>query len=224
MRCAMVFLLVLAWWGASPAYAESRIGINGDTLYGWCKTTPGGVAHRTRGQLLRRFHQRCRRCSRRKNDHIRLPGLPAAFHNRPADARDRRQVAGRTSGKARSHCPRSCRRSPVGILPLPVIRKPFGRNRGRTRCNACCRRKLDLMVEKGHIGRDERDILEAITDAGSAAAHRGFAPNAKTLGTIIETAENFLHREFVLKTAAGKVRTATPSRQNWGHLEKRHAD
>lgn len=72
--------------------------------------------------------------------------------------------------------------------------------------------KLNLMVEKGHIGNDERDILEAITDAGSAAAHRGFTPNAKTLGTIIETAENFLHREFVLKTAAGEVRTATPPR------------
>jgi hypothetical protein len=72
--------------------------------------------------------------------------------------------------------------------------------------------KLNLMVERGHIGKDEREILEAITDAGSAAAHRGFTPNAKTLGTIIETAENFLHREFVLKTAAGEVRTATPPR------------
>lgn len=74
--------------------------------------------------------------------------------------------------------------------------------------------KLDLMVERGHIGKDERGILEAITDAGSAAAHRGFAPNWKTLITIIEMAENFLHREFVLKTAAGEVRTATPARQN----------
>ena len=44
--------------------------------------------------------------------------------------------------------------------------------------------KLNLMFEKGHIGKDERDILEAITDAGSAAAHRGFAPNTKTLDTI----------------------------------------
>lgn len=37
--------------------------------------------------------------------------------------------------------------------------------------------KLKLMVEKGHIGSDEKEILEAITDAGSAAAHRGFAPS-----------------------------------------------
>lgn len=72
--------------------------------------------------------------------------------------------------------------------------------------------KLDLMVENGHIGKDEKEILKAITDAGSAAAHRGFAPNANLLGTIIDTTENFLHREFVLKTAAGEIRTATPPR------------
>jgi len=68
------------------------------------------------------------------------------------------------------------------------------------------------MVQKGHIGKDEKDILEAMTDAGSAAAHRIFAPNAKTLGTIIETVENFLHREFILKAAAGEVRKQTPPR------------
>ena len=72
--------------------------------------------------------------------------------------------------------------------------------------------KLAKMHEKGHIGLHEKDILAAITDAGSAAAHRGFTPNIKTFGTIIETVENFLQREFVLKTAAGDVRKATPQR------------
>ena len=74
--------------------------------------------------------------------------------------------------------------------------------------------KLGLMVERGHIGIDEKDILETITDAGSAAAHRGFAPEADTLATIVETVENFLHREFVLKTEALKVRAATPPRNS----------
>lgn len=73
--------------------------------------------------------------------------------------------------------------------------------------------KLDLMVERGHIGKHERDILWAITDAGSAAAHRGYAPSAQHLDTIVATVENFLHREFVLKTAAGDVRSATPPRR-----------
>lgn len=74
--------------------------------------------------------------------------------------------------------------------------------------------KLNLMVDRGHIGMDEREILEAVTDAGSAAAHRGFVPRAEHLVTIVETTENFLHREFILKTAAGEVRTATPSRHS----------
>ena len=73
--------------------------------------------------------------------------------------------------------------------------------------------KLDLMVERGHIGRNERDTLQAITDAGSAAAHRGFNPTAEHLAIIVATVENFLHREFVLRTAAGAVRAATPPRR-----------
>lgn len=72
--------------------------------------------------------------------------------------------------------------------------------------------KLKLMFDQGHIGKDEMEVLRVITDAGSAAAHRGFNPDSQTLGTIIDTVENFLHREFVLKTAAGRVKRATPSR------------
>jgi hypothetical protein len=73
-------------------------------------------------------------------------------------------------------------------------------------------KKLGHMVDNGHIGTDEKFILEAVTDAGSASAHRGFAPSATILGTIIDTTENFLHRQFVLNTAAGEVRKATPAR------------
>lgn len=72
--------------------------------------------------------------------------------------------------------------------------------------------KLEKMLEKGHIGRDEKEILSIITDAGSAAAHRGFTPSPEVLATIVETVENFLHRTFILKTAAGEVKTATPKR------------
>jgi len=72
--------------------------------------------------------------------------------------------------------------------------------------------KLKLMLDNGHVGKDELDILGTITDAGSAAAHRGFAPSAETLHTIVDTVENFLHREFVLKLAAKKVKDATPPR------------
>jgi hypothetical protein len=77
--------------------------------------------------------------------------------------------------------------------------------------------RLKLMVEKGHIGNDEREILEIITDAGNAAAHRGFAPSYNALGTIAEAVESLLHREFVLKTAAGEVKEETPKRPSLKH-------
>ncbi len=43
MRGAMVFLFVLTWLGASPAGADSRRGVDGNTLSGWGRTNPGGV-------------------------------------------------------------------------------------------------------------------------------------------------------------------------------------
>ncbi len=49
MLGAMVFLFVLASLGASPAGAEFRIGVDRNTLYGWCRTNPGGVPNQPVG-------------------------------------------------------------------------------------------------------------------------------------------------------------------------------
>ena len=55
MRGAMVFLFVLAWLGASPAGADSRIGVDGNTLYGWCRTNPSGVPNQPVGRYCAGF-------------------------------------------------------------------------------------------------------------------------------------------------------------------------
>ena len=73
--------------------------------------------------------------------------------------------------------------------------------------------QLKQMVAKGHIGAHEKDILEATTDAGSAAAHRGYSPTPEVLATLAGTVENFLYRIFVLNAAAGEVRSSTPPRR-----------
>ena len=73
-------------------------------------------------------------------------------------------------------------------------------------------RKLQLMLEQGFIGETEKDILDAMTDAGSASAHRGHKPSVEHLNTIIDTVENFIHRVFVLRTGAESVKAATPPR------------
>lgn len=72
--------------------------------------------------------------------------------------------------------------------------------------------KISSMVEGGYVGKEEADTLIVMTDAGSAAAHGGYAPDLRALLTIVETVENFLHREFVLKVAASMVKAATPPR------------
>ena len=73
-------------------------------------------------------------------------------------------------------------------------------------------KKLDALVNLGKISLDERDILQVLIDAGSAAAHRGWAPKTQELNTLITFLESFLHRTFVLGEAARKLKSVVPSR------------
>ena len=72
--------------------------------------------------------------------------------------------------------------------------------------------KLKAMTERGVIGREDRELLDVVTDAGHAASHRGFRPEREHLETILDTMENLLHRKFVLTGAAASVKRATPPR------------
>jgi hypothetical protein len=58
----------------------------------------------------------------------------------------------------------------------------------------------------------EKETFLIITDAGSAAAHRGFAPDVPTFHAVLTAAEAFLYREFIMPKAAEAVRNATPAR------------
>ena len=71
-------------------------------------------------------------------------------------------------------------------------------------------RKLDALVSSGKVGTSERGTLEVLVDAGSAAAHRGWAPEPKELRTMMTIIEGFLHREFVLGERTKKLKAAVP--------------
>jgi hypothetical protein len=73
--------------------------------------------------------------------------------------------------------------------------------------------KLDALVRSGAIGKDERDSLKALTDAGSAAAHRGWSPKPAHLNTMMSILENFLYRSFILKAEAANLSEAIPPRR-----------
>ena len=80
--------------------------------------------------------------------------------------------------------------------------------------------KLDDLLSSGKIGRDERDILDILTDAGSAAAHRGWRPTSEELDTMLSSIEGFLQRNFVLGDAVKKLKARVPLKQKRQRGEK----
>lgn len=70
--------------------------------------------------------------------------------------------------------------------------------------------KLDALQAQGHIGGGERQALEVLTDAGGAAAHRGWKPKPAQLDTVVSILEAFLHRTFVLTAEAAALKADIP--------------
>jgi hypothetical protein len=73
--------------------------------------------------------------------------------------------------------------------------------------------KLSALVTGGHISKQEKEALDAVADAGNASAHRGYTPAAERLSHIFDIIENFLHRAFILTSAAAEIRKSTPPRR-----------
>lgn len=76
--------------------------------------------------------------------------------------------------------------------------------------------KLKDLVKLGKIGESERGTLAILTDAGSAAAHRGWKPEPKQLGTMMGIIEAFLYRNFVLDPEVKSLKKYVPPKQKPG--------
>jgi hypothetical protein len=61
------------------------------------------------------------------------------------------------------------------------------------------------------ISAPEKERLEVLTDAGSAAAHRGWEPDPQQLEILASIMEHFV-RSFILKEDAGKLKQSIPPR------------
>jgi hypothetical protein len=72
--------------------------------------------------------------------------------------------------------------------------------------------KLKKLEAEGHISAKGRDILDAALDAGNAAAHRGYAPKAEHVHSIMDIVENLVHSTYVLAKVAKEIKQATPPR------------
>jgi hypothetical protein len=72
--------------------------------------------------------------------------------------------------------------------------------------------KLKELEAAGFVSSKNREVLEAALDAGSAAAHRGYAPKESDVNLVMNIVENLLQAVYVLHDAGEKLRKATPAR------------
>jgi hypothetical protein len=72
--------------------------------------------------------------------------------------------------------------------------------------------KLSSLKTEGYVGVTEIEILSALTDAGSAAAHRGWKPSSRELDTMMSISEGFLQRTMLIRDEALTLKAAVPSK------------
>lgn len=72
--------------------------------------------------------------------------------------------------------------------------------------------KLAALQEKGVISDRNASYLKVALDAGHAAAHRGFNPDAHQMNLVMDIVENLLQATYHLDLAAGRLRKKIPAR------------
>lgn len=72
-------------------------------------------------------------------------------------------------------------------------------------------KKLNKLMSDGHLGRQDRDVLEAALEAGHAAAHRGHLPTSDEINHVMDIVENLLQKN-ALQSSAAALKKGTPSR------------
>ena len=65
--------------------------------------------------------------------------------------------------------------------------------------------KIGQLRKAGIISEHERQMLSKLTDAGGAAAHRGWKPQPEDLTTLIDGMESFLRRTLELKNVVDTI-------------------
>ena len=74
--------------------------------------------------------------------------------------------------------------------------------------------KLKKLEGLGVISSRNREVLAAALDVGSAAAHRGHAPNTDEVNAVMDIVENLLHAVYVLPNMAEDLKKTTPPRSS----------
>ena len=73
--------------------------------------------------------------------------------------------------------------------------------------------KLKELDQARLISTIEKDALEVLTDAGSAAAHRAWRPSMEEVDSLLSILEAFLQRNFIIPSEAEAVKKSVPPRK-----------
>jgi hypothetical protein len=72
--------------------------------------------------------------------------------------------------------------------------------------------KLKELEKSGFVSSKNREVLEVALDAGSAAAHRGYAATTEEVNIVMDIVENMLQAVYVFPRVAKKLKETTPPR------------
>jgi hypothetical protein len=74
-------------------------------------------------------------------------------------------------------------------------------------------KKVEALFLGGWVGDTERQTLEVVADAGSAAAHRGWSPDKEAFAALLTTLEHFIQRAILTGKKALEVAPQVPQRR-----------
>ena len=72
---------------------------------------------------------------------------------------------------------------------------------------------LKALHKKDFVSSQNVQFLTAALDAGSAAAHRGYAGKAEEVNAVMDIVENLLQSVYALEDLAEQLKKSTPPRQ-----------
>ena len=80
--------------------------------------------------------------------------------------------------------------------------------------------KLGDLQDGGWLSSQNREVLEAVVDVGSAAAHRGHRPTTEKLNYAMDIVENLLESIYVLAPVAEPLKESVPPRNRTGAADR----
>ena len=74
-------------------------------------------------------------------------------------------------------------------------------------------KKIGELQKGGWVGETEAETLRVVANAGNAAAHQGWAPQAEEFKHLRETIEQFIYRALIMGKRALEIAPQIPARQ-----------